>query len=252
MSVILEYSNKTNALHNDGFFYHISQKRVDNYFQPRIPCTRAKEENGTIERICVSTSIPHCLGAIPDAGSLCGFVDDSAIFGIPFLLYVYKVGIDTFTTEQMITAEELVHKNYVPDAHITNEHWLLTDVYFSKPQLLQIKEIETQAISVPNFGNTIVVNKIHYEFSIEDYEREYIYTFISKEDLNKFKILISNFGAIVEEKLLDSGYYYSLQFKIPPNVDIAYLWEQYCDLRCNYSFFLDNLDFEILRDQQLK
>lgn len=93
-------------------FYFVSEKPIS-LLTPRIPdnfLTEMGYEDSTVKRICVSTDIGKCLTAL-------SYSLDGKIF------YVYIIQSDKWMKPTL---------NQVPDAHLTDEHWVLEDAI---PQL---------------------------------------------------------------------------------------------------------------------
>lgn len=112
--------------------YHISQllenQEEIKQFVPRIPESRANEENETIPRVCVSDSLEGCFKGHPDAvvdseyGNFAQLLLEKGISGLLFRVYHFIVD-----EADVMLPEELLEKGYVPDVLDTNEHWILTE-----------------------------------------------------------------------------------------------------------------------------
>lgn len=107
---------------NKNVYCHItSDLEKDNYFYPRIPNVIREDENCSIDRICVAETLEGALTAIPGgAGRLDDYLKESSFYFKVFLIDIEKLGIT-----KMINAEELYKEDYVRDAEITGEHWIL-------------------------------------------------------------------------------------------------------------------------------
>lgn len=100
-------------------FYHVEQakKKEITTFIPRIPSETLKDENITIPRICVSSSIEGCLNAVPWGGHYLDYFPECQIIRV----YVFE-------TDNYLTPEELVENKYVADALYNNEFWILDEI----------------------------------------------------------------------------------------------------------------------------
>lgn len=107
--------------------YHLSNyKNLDGKtMKPGIPKLKFNEENGTIKRVCFSTTIDGCLqGLYPiyPGDSL----DDKKYTSFKGeYLYVYEPDEDDF---DYIDTDEILKKKYVPDAEISKEVWITSPV----------------------------------------------------------------------------------------------------------------------------
>jgi hypothetical protein len=107
----------------------------------RIPKgdSRAINENSKKKRICISTSIENCLGASPNTNFLSEALCDEKIFGIPLLIYVFRIKKDLVKPRHIIKPYVLFKKNWVQDALYTQEHWIVKrKVQFEEPNIIFI------------------------------------------------------------------------------------------------------------------
>lgn len=95
--------------------YHVSttmrnpQKRL---FYPAIPKSAGENENQTIKRICFSDTIRSCVQA---TGYLIKQWD---------YLIVYRIDTKDIPDKYILTPDDLVKNDYVPDAKFTHEYWI--------------------------------------------------------------------------------------------------------------------------------
>ncbi len=82
-------------------------------FEPRVPASRSEYEDDQIKRICVSPTIRQCIDAIPRAGNIMRFMRE---VGMPVVIHAYYLEADRVEYD---TSE------YVPDADVTGEMWIL-------------------------------------------------------------------------------------------------------------------------------
>ena len=82
-------------------------------FEPRVPKSRSEYEDDQIKRICVSPTIRQCIDAIPRAGNIMRFMRE---VGMPVVIHAYYLEADKVEYD---TTE------YVPDADVTGEMWIL-------------------------------------------------------------------------------------------------------------------------------
>lgn len=82
-------------------------------FEPRVPQSRNELEDDKIKRICVAPTIRQCLDAIPRAGNIMRFMME---VGMPVVIHAYYLEADRV---------EYDTREYVPDAELTGEMWVL-------------------------------------------------------------------------------------------------------------------------------
>lgn len=101
-------------------------------FEPRIPKSILKDEDETIERICLSNSLNGCLTSAPWGGINFENLSINTIFR------VYEFDSNDVQEGNLIYPGELYEKDLVIDAEITGEHWVVnqnlkpTKVYYMK------------------------------------------------------------------------------------------------------------------------
>ncbi len=117
-------------LEQNNIFCHISTDlKFKGNFYPRIPMTISKNEDKTIDRICVAKTLEGAFTAIPDGGSrLENYLETEYIFRL-FLIDLNKLKI---SPEYILDSEYLYESELVPDAQLTTEHWITTP--FSVPK----------------------------------------------------------------------------------------------------------------------
>ena len=93
------------------FYYADLHEDLDGeIFHPRIPINRLNTEDGTIPRVCVSSSIPGCLTAMPK-------------YRVGYIVHVYKVESDQYLQPST---------SLLPDVPFTGEFWILEPVKLKK------------------------------------------------------------------------------------------------------------------------
>ena len=119
-------------------FYHVSRDLSRNLetFMPRIPKDRLYQEDDSIPRICVSTSIQGCISAALWGGiALKESLQEVPCpnnfnleepFGVYLRVYEFEY-VGNYYTDQALFESGLVH-----DAKMTHEHWLLEPCVPSK------------------------------------------------------------------------------------------------------------------------
>lgn len=108
-------------------YYHISTDlEHDGTFTPRIPTTRADNEDFSSPRICVSRTIEGAVSAIPNGGSR---LDELIEHNHGFLkLFVFDSEDLDLNDDNMIDCDTLYEKGLVHDATITDEYWIMKPV----------------------------------------------------------------------------------------------------------------------------
>lgn len=236
--------------------YHVSSdisdfRKTVKKFIPRIPELRVSGENETINRICFSDDIRKCLVAMPEykddgpyigGNTTLGIGMRSTIqnrFGIPALFSVYELDTENIKEEHILTPQEINEKGYVFDSLKNSEYWIVNEK-------IQLRKIETiryidfyENISASFNERELQYNNIIYEKSIEPYDREYKYIFLSKEDLYKMKSILKKIHIknidIFEKKESKIGTIFILKFIIPAFTDVQRVWKTYF-LYCYTNF----------------
>lgn len=112
------------------YFYNISAKDLGKtaLFTPRVPDLIPELEENKTPRICVSESVAGCLIAVPYKNN-----KYSDRYGSTFgRMHVYGIRKDAIDPKNVITNKKIVDKNYVFDAHITEEAWITAPVTMVK------------------------------------------------------------------------------------------------------------------------
>lgn len=219
-------------------FFHVSMdlKLGEKEFIPRIPAYRCKNENDTIKRVCVCSSLEGAIGAFPYKHTLVKNVMDNGNEGY---LTVYEVPSEEV---KHLTDSEI--KDFVPDSHLTKEHWVLNS-FKSKAELIKIKTIELSNYNMYTNEYTGFVENISYEKSVESFERECEYTFVWKKYLKDAINYANTYGIKYEiiEEVYNHLHYINyvientnytgttkrykltkIRFYIPKNKDVSELW----------------------------
>lgn len=105
--------------------HHVSFDPVSNFI-PRVPQNRLETEDAVTKRICLSTSIVHCLNARPSRGDAI-----AAALRRKFKLCLFVYTADVPVT-QLITPRELTACYGVTDAEENEEYWALTPQSFTQ------------------------------------------------------------------------------------------------------------------------
>lgn len=128
------------AMKADGVkkLYHISNScNIIDEFIPRIPYSRASEEDNTTPRVSLSSSIEGCLTAVPWGNSRLEqiFWEDGS-----FLIRVYEFEISKLDCGKLITPDYLYFSDSVRDAYATKEYWYLDTITPSKTYLIELTD----------------------------------------------------------------------------------------------------------------
>lgn len=178
---------------------HVSFDRVSE-FVPRVPENRCPGENSTISRICVALSIEDALNAMPRAGVLMDYMRQ---LGLPIILHVYHL-----EGGRVMPSEEVMQ--YVPDAEISHEMWLLEKPKKIYREDYEILDFETRAYT-DRFGHEmrgiygIRMQKCRYQSNTENFLNEYAGE-SRKEKIrsiireNTFRVVLDNIGAEIIQK----------------------------------------------------
>lgn len=104
-----------------GYLYNVTFDIFDRreVLEPAVPRSAAKEEERSIRRVCLSTTVEHCIEALGvEHRELCTGAE----------LLVREVPIENLYSKILVTPDILFKKGYVPDALETKEHWYLAPV----------------------------------------------------------------------------------------------------------------------------
>lgn len=243
-------------------FYHVSMDLNINEkeFIPRIPTLICKDEDTNIKRICVTKTLEQAIGAFPYKRV---FMNETIPMRNESYLAVYKTDM---ANKEYLNDKEI--NKYVPDAHITNEHWILNS-FNCKPYLIRVKNLKLSSFSKYTDEWSGFVKSIDYDKSKENYDREMTYSYIDKKFLKKALDFAKKNN--IKYSLLDQcrGHLYhrtyalfmfciekyfgtskthlltKIQFYIPKNVDVSNLWiineeQNKWSIKKNLSFKLFN------------
>lgn len=167
-------------------FFHIQDLRehveLIELFVPRVPASTGLRENTEIPRICTARKIEWCCEAHPtishymkhylhDLNYYCPYEHMSKL---DFLVYeqssgrivrVYHLEVDS---EDVLETEKI--KRFVPDAHLTNECWIMkpvkpvkvtyafVDYCLKKKQFIIVRESET----LEELGLSVRADDFHF------------------------------------------------------------------------------------------
>lgn len=220
-------------------FYHISTDlAMGQSLEPRRPRFIMNQlENGDIERICVSTSIEGCLTSIRGGDSLAETLMATRNCVKLLKIDTQKIG---YNPSFIVDSDTLYREEFVWDADITKEHWLMNPVTIPDEDVSIISilgyDIVAQDMYTYEFEKDYLNNPANEDEDIEDLWAEYA----EKKELDntnvKSKVVIENVRYqtskmkagdtflmnldkdenIIEEHLLD------IFGNIP--VEVSYLW----------------------------
>lgn len=117
------------------FYVDKTMKEEIQEFFPRISENRMSKEDSITPRICVASSIEGCVTAAPWKLKEVGRAE---------VLRVYEFDSEDIQEGNLLTPEDLFNQKKVPDAEITDEHWVINqslkpiDMYYI--QFLDFKE----------------------------------------------------------------------------------------------------------------
>ena len=210
-------------------FVHVSMdldQGVKNFI-PRIPIYRCEEEDNITPRICVCKTLEGAVGAFPYKGY---FVNVLMRKKRDVYLNYYELESENYRSDKEL-------QEYVPDAHITGEHWILNPV-LATSHLIKIKKLVLSRFN--KYTNTYsgAVKELEYENCIEDFDRVEEFIFLSKSNFNKFKKLSNKNNIkfeILEDKHMKLAHYYcsnttknyrwiKVKAFVPAGADLTSLW----------------------------
>lgn len=183
---------------------HVSFDRVSE-FVPRVPENRCPGENSTIPRICVAPSIEDALNAMPRAGVVMDYMRQ---LGLPIILHVYHL-----KSGRVMSSEEITQ--YVPDADLSHEMWLLDRPEKVYREDYEILDFETRAYT-DRFGHEmrgiygIQMRKCRFQSNTENFlnecadesRKEKIRGIIRE---NTFRVVLDNIGAELIQRCRKAG-----------------------------------------------
>lgn len=124
-------------------------------FEPRVPKSRNELEDDQIKRICVTPTIRQCIDAIPKAGNIMRFMRE---VGMPVVIHAYYLEADRV---------EYDTRDYVPDAELTGEMWVL-----EKPKDWKRIDYELQSFCLKD-GKDRYGNDITWVFGVYPVRHKY-------------------------------------------------------------------------------
>lgn len=176
-------------------------------FKPRIPEFRARGEDNTTARICLSSSLSGCVSAVIWGGI--NFENMVVDLGLDFKGYpikVYEFDSSDIEESNLISPEKLYEEDLVGDAIINQEYWVVNqDLKPRKTYYITVKDFTEEVHDSISFENLKEIDRLDslnesYDYNdylegcftkiiIEDFE------YIDEKDLvidDTFKIHLSN------------------------------------------------------------
>lgn len=147
--------------------YHVSTDlNFNSKFIPRIPKCMAHNENSTIPRICFSETLEGCFSAMPDGG----IKIEQLIKNNEGKFRVYKLDLSKTLVNQsdILTPQNLWENDFVDDADLTLEYWILKPIEFQEKDSFIIQVLDWQEII-----EDLVPHYI-YKISEEQYGGDYL------------------------------------------------------------------------------
>ncbi|MGN0414878.1 MAG: hypothetical protein ACI4FX_05250 [Agathobacter sp.] len=183
---------------------HVSFDRVSD-FVPRVPENRCPGENSTIPRICVAPSIEDALNAMPRAGVVMDYMRQ---LGLPIILHVYHL-----EGGRVMSSEEI--KQYVPDASLSHEMWLLDRPKKTYREDYEILDFTTRTYTDRFWHEMrgiygIRTQKCRFQSNTENFLNKYADE-SRKEKLrgiireNTFRVVLDNIGAELIQRCRKAG-----------------------------------------------
>jgi hypothetical protein len=121
----------------DKVLYHISFKKdLEGMWEPKTPAgggSRTGMSEPDTPRICVSPTIEQCFQAIYP--NISKYFEEKDYPHMNFYVYVAQV----VGTEEIIEPKDLTKQRLVPDAHLTDEHWILDPTFMQLHSKIRIK-----------------------------------------------------------------------------------------------------------------
>lgn len=157
-----------------AIFYHVTNNmKHSGVFTPKVPKSIYSAQNkdtGITEddqtkRVCVSTSIEGCLTSMPNAGfQLEEFLKETNGRLKIFKIDTQKIGI---TEKDIVNSEALYKSEKVPDAELTDEHWITTSFEVNEEDSFVIENLQWE-----EEDDEVIPYKI-YKLAEEQYEGDY-------------------------------------------------------------------------------
>ena len=145
--------------------YHLSNKcDIIEEFVPRVPDSRAKDEEGETPRVSLSPTIEGALTAVPWGGMQ---LENELWDEGSFLIRVYEFDIEDLDINSLIPPQYLYSKNLVIDSRITKEHWYLKNLKPSRTYLIEIDSYNERVCDHVLFDD--VVSGIYAEMDEDTY-----------------------------------------------------------------------------------
>lgn len=179
---------------------HVSLDLVSEFI-PRVPQFRTEGEDDTIKRICASTSILGAMQAIPQFAYVLRAMKR---LKLPIIIHAYY-----FKCDNVMDNKEVVQ--YVPDAEMTKETWLLSSPISVHRVDYEILEFAAQDM-VDIHGNEhayiyhMKMKRCKFQSNTENFFR--FYDFAQKDaDVRElftkysYRTMISNVGELMAEKI---------------------------------------------------
>ncbi|MBQ9000192.1 MAG: hypothetical protein IJ086_16070 [Clostridium sp.] len=217
---------------NKNIYCHISSDlSEDNYFYPRIPDATREDENSEINRVCVAKTLEGALTAIPNgAGRLDTYLEQSSYYFKVFIIDTEKLGIN-----KIMSAEELYKNDYVRDAEITGEHWILEE--FEVPQedvfYIRLNEWEERAEDIIPYSIYELSETDEYD---GDYEGAYYDVY---EDCVPFVCAIEDIDILVEDVKAGEEI----------EIDLEFVESYLSKDKLKEKFLISNPDIEFIDDE---
>lgn len=140
-------------------FYHISEDIYKNIkrFNPRIPLSILKEEDSSINRVCIAKSIKDCLSAINyhiSVNYMFNELEENDGYVGNRIVKVYEFEIDENDTNLL---DYIKIQKYVPDSIKTNEYWYLKSLTPIKSYLINITNYDLM------YNDSNILTNVEYE-----------------------------------------------------------------------------------------
>ena len=168
--------------------YHVcfAEFSEGDIFSPRVPDIRGAHEDNIIPRICLSSSISGCISAVPWGGLdfESTFIETSKGYR-SYPIKVYEFDTEDIHEGNLITPKELYEKDWVRDALINDEYWIINQnlkprkTYFIG--VADYEEIPHDCISYENLSKVNELEEQNIDYDYDDFT-EGSYTSISIDD----------------------------------------------------------------------
>mgnify|MGYP004512419667 CR=1 FL=1 len=169
---------------NDNLYCHVSGDLTkDNYFYPRLPAYTRNDEEYDTPRVCVSKTLEGALSALPKS-----FLNEKPVYGCNSCNTYYKVfivDVDKLGIKEMLHSDYLYEKDYVRDASITGEVWILEPFTVPDEYTFYIK-VDSWTEGVDD----IIPHHIYELAETEQYEGDYCAAYEDYYDENMPSMLV--------------------------------------------------------------